>query len=124
MSLISRSNELRKLIVHTAKANNIPLTQLTSWLGIDTGRFISLYINRNDLNSKAPMGVKESDIIEVAKALGVDVRITIIKRSLQFDELRTTIANAYKEKRIAAESKKSNIRGDKAIGGSGDIGDD
>lgn len=70
------------------------------------------------------MGVKESDIIEVARALGIDVRITIIKRSLQFNELRTTIANAYKEKRIAAESKKSNIRGNKTIGGSGDIGDD
>lgn len=117
MSLLVKSNELRKILIHCSKLHNIPFAHICSFLNIDYVNFLKFYLNRNDLNSNTKHIVKDDDIIKIATLLGIDIRIVIVKKGA--DEykghLRKKLSDAYKEKRIASEAKAADKRNSSSV---------
>lgn len=115
--MLAKSNELRKAIVNASKVHNIPFAHACDYLGIDYLNFTKMYLNRNDLSSSTPHTVKDEELIKMSALLGFDIRVVIVKKSDFNDKekLRKELADAYKEKRIASETKKANKRNGSTI---------
>ena len=107
--IINQSYELRKLIIHQAERFNIPLIHICKRVGIDIDRFISGYCNKRNLSTTYPL-VTDSELLEIASLLGVDVRIQLVVKKVSNEEMLTLKnelkdAYGYKKKGAATTSK-------------------
>lgn len=107
--VINQSYELRKLIIQQAERFNIPLTHICKRAGVDHEKFISKYCNKKNL-STTTTEISDSDLIDIASLLGVDVRVQLIVRKVSDAEvliLKNELkdAFAYKKKNTTTKTE-------------------
>ncbi len=106
--IINQSYELRKLIIQQAERFNIPLTHICRRVGLNHKRFLSNYCNKKNLSTTRTDIVSDSDLLDIAAMLGVEIRIQLIVKNTSDAEmsiLKNELKDAfgYKEKRSASK---------------------
>lgn len=109
--IINQSYELRKHIIHRAEEHNIPLSWLCRSVGIAEDRFISGYCNKKNLSTTFP-DVTDSELVDIATKLGIDVRVQLVLRKMDESEMKDLkrmlhAAYSYKKKGSSAAAKSS-----------------